>query len=298
MAQPGGREFFGASLGVAPQSQPRQGMLLRRSSDIYPKELTRGMRGFFNSLLARLAAFKLRANENPTPIEVAYAVSAPVWIFTLANANISSASPDCIISSLSLHLFLVFASFVASEKAAEREHDLAELLLLGAACVTVKSSCLGLVVAVWAVCIAVVLLRKRDAGLIFFRKRTLTMAAVAALFMLTWIGRGIILSGYPLFPSSALSMPVAWRMPVHYVKEFRWDTIRWAREADPSISVKKTMRTWRWLPGWFERVVAMPNQFIWPAQVGMAGSAALLAFGFLLAHCVETFGTCRYSSFL
>ncbi len=27
-------------------------MLLRRSTDIYPKELTRGMRGFFNSLLA------------------------------------------------------------------------------------------------------------------------------------------------------------------------------------------------------------------------------------------------------
>ena len=48
---PEGGEFFGASLGVAPQSQPRQGMLLLRSTDIYPKELTRGMRGFFNSLL-------------------------------------------------------------------------------------------------------------------------------------------------------------------------------------------------------------------------------------------------------
>ena len=230
--------------------------------------------------LARLATFKLRGDENSTPIEVAYAVSAPVWIFTLANANISSASPDCIISSLSLHLFLIFASFVASQQTAQKEYDLAELVLLGVACVAVKSSCLGLVVAVWAVCITMVLLRKRDAGLIFFRKRTLTMAAVAAVFLLTWIGRGIVLSGYPLFPSSALSMPVAWRMPVHYVKEFRWDTIRWAREADPSISVKKTIRTWSWLPGWFERVLAMPNQFIWPAQVGVAGSAALLAFGF------------------
>jgi hypothetical protein len=228
--------------------------------------------------LARLATFKLRADGNPTPIEVAYAVSAPVWIFTLANANISSASPDCIISGLSVHLFLIFASFVASEDA-ERERDLAELLLLGAACVAVKSSCLGLVVAVWAVCIAVVLLRKGEAGLIFLRKRTLIMALVAAVFLLTWVGRGIILSGYPLFPSSALSAPVAWRMPVHYVQEFRWDTIRWAREADPSISVKKTIRTWSWLPGWFERVLAMPHQFIWPAQVGLCGSAALLAFG-------------------
>ena len=51
MAQPGGRELFGASLGVDPQLQPLQGMLLRRSTDIHPKELARDMREFFNSLV-------------------------------------------------------------------------------------------------------------------------------------------------------------------------------------------------------------------------------------------------------
>jgi hypothetical protein len=54
LAQPEGRELFGASLGVAPQSEPLQGMLLRPSTDICPKELTRDVRGFFNSLLRRL----------------------------------------------------------------------------------------------------------------------------------------------------------------------------------------------------------------------------------------------------
>ena len=53
VAQPGGRELFGAPLGVAPQLQPLQGMLLRRSPDIYPKELARDMREFFNSLVGR-----------------------------------------------------------------------------------------------------------------------------------------------------------------------------------------------------------------------------------------------------
>ena len=38
-------------IGVAPQLQPLEGMLLRRSTDIYPKELARDMREFFNSLL-------------------------------------------------------------------------------------------------------------------------------------------------------------------------------------------------------------------------------------------------------
>ena len=51
MAQPGGRELFGAPLGVAPQLQPLEGMLLRCSTDIYPKEFARDMRAFFNTLL-------------------------------------------------------------------------------------------------------------------------------------------------------------------------------------------------------------------------------------------------------
>ena len=38
-------------MGVAPQLQPLEGMLLRRSTDIYPKELARDMCEFFNSLL-------------------------------------------------------------------------------------------------------------------------------------------------------------------------------------------------------------------------------------------------------
>jgi hypothetical protein len=229
--------------------------------------------------LVRIAAFKVRKAEGTTPIEVAYAVSLPAWIFTLANANISSASPDCIISCLSIHFFLVFASFVASNDEEERATSLAELFPLGAVCLAVKSSSLGLIVTVWAVSVLILWLRRSEAPRILAHRRILAMGLVAAVFAMTWVGRGILLSGYPLFPSSALAMPVPWRMPVKYVDEFRGDTVRWAREADPAISVKKTLRTWRWLPGWFERVLAMPNQFVWPAQVGIAGSAALVAFG-------------------
>ena len=56
------RELFGAPrkgegplplTGIAPQLQPLQGMLLRRSTDIHPKELARDMRQSFNSLLGK-----------------------------------------------------------------------------------------------------------------------------------------------------------------------------------------------------------------------------------------------------
>ncbi len=229
--------------------------------------------------LVRLAAFKLRRDKSASSLEVAYAVSMPAWLFTLANANISSASPDCIISCLSIHLFLVFAAFVASADQEERVRNFSEILLLGAACIVVKSICLGLIVAVWGVCVVILLARKQELHLLLAGKRILAMAVIAAVLIITWMGRGIVFSGYPLFPSSALAMPVPWRIPVKYVTEFRGEIVRYAREVDPNVSVKKTLRTWRWLPGWFERLLAMPNQFVWPAQVGIAGSAALVAFG-------------------
>ena len=66
MAQPGGCELFGAPrkgegpfplTGIAPQLQPLEGMLLRRSTDIHPKELARDMRQFVES---RSGAVKFR----------------------------------------------------------------------------------------------------------------------------------------------------------------------------------------------------------------------------------------------
>jgi hypothetical protein len=74
------RELFGAPwkgegplplMGVAPQLQPLEGMLLRRSTDIYPKELARDMRQFFNSLLGGegLRFHTLESRETPRVID-------------------------------------------------------------------------------------------------------------------------------------------------------------------------------------------------------------------------------------
>ncbi len=233
--------------------------------------------------ILRLVVFVFRKQPGATPLETAYAISLPAWLFTLANAHISSASPDCIISCLCIHLFIVFAAFVASNDQQERVTHLSEIMLLGAACIVVKSICAGLILAVWGVCLAILVFRRELSYGLILRRRILATAAIVAVVLMTWMGRGIVLSGYPLFPASALAMPVPWRIPVKYVTAFRGEIVRYAREADPSVNVKRTLRTWRWLPGWFERLLAMPNQFVWPAQVGVAGSAALVAFGFFLS---------------
>ncbi len=77
-------------------------------------------------------------------------------------------------------------------------------------------------------------------------------------------------------------MPVPWRMPTKAIIEFQQEIVRWARDPDADSDPKKVLKTWQWLPGWCERVSAKRTHFAWPAQIGMAGSAALVAASFCL----------------
>lgn len=223
--------------------------------------------------IVRLAILNLRHDDRAQAIEVAYGVSLPAWIFTFLTGDISSASPDCISACLMLHCFLVFACFVLDR---EQEHraNLGELLFLGALCLCVKLNSLGLIVGIWSVCGAIILLRNE--GRLLFQRPIAVMAALSTLMLATWMGRGVLLSGYPFFPSSAVAMPVAWRTPVNRVDGFRTLIRGWARDRE---DVAKSLTGWQWVPNWYKRVAPeLTNRFTWPAQSGFAGLVALGAF--------------------
>ncbi len=222
--------------------------------------------------MLRMAIFLFRREAGP-PIEIAYAVSLPAWIFVSLGSNISGASPNSISFCLMLHFFLIFSCFIASRLDEERSRRLGEMLFVGALCLCVSLNSLGLVAGALAVAGLSLLLSKER--LRFLQQRRLVvMAALATILLSTWMGRGVLLSGYPFFPSSALALPVPWRMPVKQVNSFRGVIVAWARDPDPA-NIKRALRTWRWLPGWIERAHSSINQLIWPAQVGLAGCVAL-----------------------
>ena len=224
--------------------------------------------------LARIAVSMLRKTAGGTPIETAYAISFPAWIFVLLASNVSSASPDSISFCLMLHFFIVFSCFTVSRSDEEFRWRLGEILFLGALCLCVSLNSLGLVGGVLAV-VGVRIFRARERLRFFKQRRLVVMTALSVVVLSTWMGRGVLLSGYPFFPSSALAMPVAWRMPVKHVNSFRGVMIAWARDPDPNGNIKRTLRTWSWLPGWIQRAHSSIDQIIWPAQVGLAGCVVL-----------------------
>ena len=225
--------------------------------------------------ILRMAFGRFRKEQTARPIEIAYAISLPAWIFLLVSGNNSSASPDSISFCLILHLFLVFSCFIASTDQPERFQNLGEILFLAATCLCVNPTSLALVAGVVIVCAARLLLSKQGVQLLRDR-RIFLMTALSALLVTTWSARGVVLSGYPFFPSSAVAMPVPWRMPVKQVDSFRGTMVAWARDPDPKKKVKTTLRTWRWLPSWSQRIHSSIDQWVWSIQVGLVGSVALL----------------------
>jgi hypothetical protein len=223
--------------------------------------------------MVRLGLLCFLRNDSARPIEVAYAISLPAWIFALVGGNVTSASPDCISSCLMIHLFLIFACFVVSSHEEEWKQNFGEILAVGALCLCIKLNSLGLVAGIWT--IATILFYKRAWPAGVLRRRVLLMAGLPTFLLGTWMWRGVTLSGYPFFPSTALAMPVEWRMPRKEVWQFYGLTVWCARDPDFEGSMKRALKTWKWLPHWRKRILHATTQFAWPLQVGIMGSAAM-----------------------
>ena len=220
----------------------------------------------------RLGLHAMGKLSAPRPMVVAYACSLPVWIYAFLSENLSSGSPNLILACMMIHFFLVFACFLFSP--GERLENFGEVLVIGAACLCVKLTSLGLVVSVWAVAVAVMIARGSWRSMT--DRRTVPAFGVCAVLLCTWIYRGIILSGYPFFPSSFLAAPVEWRVPESVLRDFQNYILLWARF--PHGDATTALETVGWIPHWFGRVVQNQYQFAWPIQVGIASALALSLF--------------------
>jgi hypothetical protein len=96
-----------------------------------------------------------------------------------------------------------------------------------------------------------------------------------ALAFFTWILRGILLSGYPAYPSTCGGLDVPWRIPASLAtNETIW--IRsWARW--PSHSPEEVLGQWQWLAPWTKSLFL--NNQNW---IRVLLPLAMILFGLLL----------------
>ena len=191
------------------------------------------------------------------PIEKAYLISLPAWIYTLLTVNISSNSPDIPSACLQIHLYLCFASFLADSEEKTRRSVFGTLLILTALSLSIKLNSVFMVAAIAVLALAVLLIR--SGPMILASQQILFTGLAAATIFFPWVLRGIVTSGYPFFPSSVLGGPFAWRIPDSAVSHFYDLTVYWARQ--PYFELEKVRTGFAWVPEWFQRSWQLKDQF-------------------------------------
>jgi len=156
----------------------------------------------------------------------------------------------------------------------ERDRDLIALLLVAAAGCTIKLSFLVFGATAGLIAIGHWLMRRRTSRRSALARLGLLVAPAAAT-ILVWMLRGVLLSGYPLFPSRIGALNVSWRVPevfaiedLQWVKSWaRYPDIHWSEAIGPDAI---------WLPHWLQ---FMPPELVLPLQIAFIGLLVALLAG-------------------
>jgi hypothetical protein len=101
--------------------------------------------------------------------------------------------------------------------------------------------------------------------------------ALSTLILLPWCARGIILSGYPLYPATVFAFPVAWRIPLSAARWYALGVQSWGRMPDAPF---RDTRGLHWLGDWFSHALRNRSSFQLPLAISLAGLVLGLAADF------------------
>jgi len=181
----------------------------------------------------------------------AFLLLAYVFYAILGN-RVASFDTDLPPSMLLLVITARWYGWLSGERREPREeaYELFCLVTLCAAAVTLKmnAAIFGLV----TVITATTLWLRQGANPAPLVRRAITWSlAVSVAMGIAWMARGVVLSGYALFPSRLISLPVAWRVPAaHAQAEFDY-VVYSGRAATLLVDVMAGRAApFAWVPNW------------------------------------------------
>jgi hypothetical protein len=108
-------------------------------------------------------------------------------------------------------------------------------------------------------------------------RQILTVLIPVCVLILVWMTRGIILSGYPLFPLDWFSFPVPWKISQELVAREARSIMAWARA--PGHATDGVLANFRWVFGWARRM----SEDIWNLIVPVTAFALFAIFFYFLS---------------
>jgi hypothetical protein len=197
---------------------------------------------FVVALLARvlLALSRLVRSGDVAPADAFYALMLPAVVPLGLDINVTSPSPDIAVWTLGIVLAGELARFLTTGR---RFADVAALAVLVAIAPPLKLS-LGGLAAFTGLVGAVAWMRAtpRDGG---WLRAVAVVGMIVLLAPGVWMLRGVVLSGYPLYPSTLLGVPVDWAVP--------YETV---------VAEGKLIRYWNGVEDWYIAAWRDPQWFL------------------------------------
>jgi len=194
----------------------------------------------------------------------------PVLI-QITDERFRSLSADPGLFFVGVALFGMLIDFLCDRKEREEppEPALLQMLVMAAVGIVCKLSFTGFAVGALLVALGVYWRENRAAAKRIWGSLISRGAGVVLLIMVPWIARGILLSGYPVFPSTFGGLPVEWRVPAPLAQgELSWIQLR-AR--NPGVPASEATPSRKWIGPWIK---SLPNSVVKPLEI----SACILLF--------------------
>jgi len=218
-------------------------------------------------------AFLIRNHSPLDYFVLLFAVPGIVWVL---NGEIAGTNTDLPTTIVSIAAVIALCDGLQERQKpagslTHMESRLVVALMLFTLALTFKISSLAFAGLGWAVALLQLLALGRPPA----RKRQLIVAATlfSGVLAILWLIRGVILSGYPLFPSSAFAVPADWRVPRAVADMLAQFNRSWARI--PHASIEETSGI-HWIGPWLAGAIRNRVDFIAPMLISLVGFMFLL----------------------
>lgn len=213
------------------------------------------------------------------PLHLGALFSFPIIIFLMLSSNgLDSPSPDLASTLIQFIIFIVFSSEL-SVFAKKRIFSVKKgffLSILSLISITLKLSSL----AFSSIIILITFILSFTSSSNRYRDSVKFILPIILIFS-SWYLHGVILSGYPLYPSMIGHIQTEWSVPANQVIDLANWVYSWARQ--PGTHWKNVLGNWNWIDSWLENIAQ--NHFIdvvFPSIVFLAGGiASIIALPFL-----------------
>lgn len=196
--------------------------------------------------VARLATDRVKAGAREMFAALLIPAAISFSFFSRLSSYATAAPNAIIVLVVAERVFALLAG--PRDDAREEAYDVVSITILSAACVAIKLSAIVFCALLAPLAVIVWLRRAQSRGHV---PRVFVCALGSALlFGGAWTARGVVLSGYPAFPSRAVSIPVDWRAPAEHA-DAEYALVEHSSKASTMLNdVISGRDPWGWLPRW------------------------------------------------